>query len=224
MIFTPVTAGLYSLMSLGRMGVAWISIMARTIEIIAWILGPDLSAQLNPEPTIERRRTLDTNCVTSETSPTTPKVELTRTYSVPNFGERSQTVPLQPVVDRPLVRTRTAYPPQSPTEQLQTSPILSTLSFATKLATNPKKLQESSVSAQIDIQQELPHRMHTRAVIAGAIAIHVPKKFERLLRTRNWEQLVPESFREISTEYCRIPESDPAFEEFYQYILPPTAL
>ena len=31
-------------------------------------------------------------------------------------------------------------------------------------------------------------------------------------------------FREISTEYCRIPDSDPAFEEFSQYILPPTAL
>ena len=56
MIFTPVTAGLYSLMSLGRMGVAWISIVTRAIELLAWILGPEPSAQSNPEPPIERRR------------------------------------------------------------------------------------------------------------------------------------------------------------------------
>ena len=137
---------------------------------------------------------------------------------------RSQTVPVQPSVSRPLVRTRTTNTPQSPTEQLQTSPILSSINIATTLAANPRRLRQCSVNAQIDIRKELPHRMHTRAVIAGAIAIHAPKKFERLLRNRNWEQLTPESFREISTEYNRIPESDPAFKEFFQYTLPPTAV
>ena len=227
MIFTPVTAGLYSLKSLGRMGVAWISIVTRTIELLARILEPESSVQSDLERPVGRRRTLDANGVVPETSPTTQKIELTRTYSAPDLRDRvyrSQTVPLQPDVDRPLVRTRTTIPPQSPTEQLQTSPIKSIINIGTKLVANREKLRQSSVSTQIDIQQELPHRMHTRAVIAGAVAIHVPKKFERLLRYRNWEQLGPESFREISTEYCRIPKSDPAFEEFFQYILPPTAL
>ena len=65
--------------------------------------------------------------------------------------------------------------------------------------------------------------MHTRAVIAGAIAIHVPKRFTRLLRLRNWDRL-SEDVREITTEHSRLPSSDPLFEELAQFILPPTAL
>src|SRR5271169_6154835 len=63
MIFSPVTAGLYSLMALGRMGLAWVSIAARTIELLARIMAPE---EAPPEDRPERRHTLDSNAVVGE--------------------------------------------------------------------------------------------------------------------------------------------------------------
>ena len=212
MIFSPVTAGLYSLLSLGRMGVAWISIATRTIEVVSRILSP---TETSPQPSSERQQTFETD--PSEIGSTAPEIELTSTDSVPDvFGRIKKTT------EHPLARTR-SNSPQSPAEQLQTAPIQFILSIIT-LAIKPKKLRQNSVNSNIDIQEELPHRMHTRAMIAGAIAIHVPRRFERLLRTRNWDPISEVHFREITTEHHRIPSSDIAFEEYLQYILPPTAL
>lgn len=226
MIFTPVTAGLYSLMTLGRMGVAWISIVTRIIELIARIMAHERTQV--PERPTDRRHTLDLSAVFdgSEKIPTTTKAQLTRTHSTPDLREgipvSSRCVTAPPPASRPNGRTSTSAL-QSPAEELQKSPVISTINVAT-YAMNPKRLRKSSVHAQINVHQELPHRMHTRAIIAGAVAIHAPKRFERLLRNRNWEQLSEANFREVSTEHTRIPESDYAFEEFIQYILPPTAV
>src|SRR5271154_6013915 len=63
MIFSPITAGLYSLMALGRMGVAWLSIAARTIELLAKIMAPE---EVPPEGLVQRRHTLDANCAVGE--------------------------------------------------------------------------------------------------------------------------------------------------------------
>src|SRR5277367_526577 len=63
MIFSPVTAGLYSLMALGRMGVAWLSIAARTIELLAKIMAPE---EAPTEGRSERRHTLDSSAVAGE--------------------------------------------------------------------------------------------------------------------------------------------------------------
>lgn len=221
MIFSPVTAGLYSLMTLGKMGVAFISIFTRTIELVARITAPVETPQDPPEPR-ERRHTLGSTDLASG-SANAPGIELVdMTPEIQDRGlTRSNSAPISPPPSsRPVCRTNTSGP-QSPEEQLQQSPIVSTFNV-TRKAIHLRRLRESSVNANIDVNQELPHRMHTRAIIAGAIAIHVPKRFERLLRSRNWEQL--SDIREISTEHLRIPESDCAFEEFNQYILPPTAV
>jgi len=237
MIFTPVTAGLYSLMSLGRMGVAWMSILARSIELLHRILAPEKPS--DPPGTRglhgkrsntfelgdihERPRSEDLEMV----SPTdvSPKHRLTRSNSVPDLrpsGVRSQSdpTPFQPTTLRPHLPQRASQPnADSPQSPLQTSPLVSTYKLAKTIAVHPEKLKQQN--GKIDIEAELPHRMHTRAIIAGAVAIHVPREFRELVRHRNWERL---SRRETSTEYGRIPESDPAFETFYQFILPPTAV
>ena len=115
-------------------------------------------------------------------------------------------------------------PTESPVEQLQTSPIQSSINIAST-AINPKKLRQYRARhSEINIEQELPHRMHTRAIIAGAVGIHVPKRFERLLKARNWDRLLCNHLREITTEHTRDPSYDPAFDEFSQYVLPPTAV
>src|SRR5205814_3997825 len=152
MIFSPVTAGLYSLLSLGRMGVAWISIATRTIEVVSRILSP---TETSPQPSSERQQTFETD--PSEIGSTAPEIELTSTDSVPDvFGRIKKTT------EHPLARTR-SNSPQSPAEQLQTAPIHFILSIIT-LAIKPKKLRQNSVNSNIDIQEELPHRMHTRAM------------------------------------------------------------
>ena len=61
-------------------------------------------------------------------------------------------------------------------------------------------------------------------MIAGAVAIHVPKYFGRLLRLRNWTCLSDVHSRKISTEHRRHTSTDAAFEEFQQYLLPATAV
>ena len=181
-----------------------------------------VETQQDPPVPRERRHTLDSANLANG-SATAPGIELVD--MAPDLRDRgptrSNSAPVSPPPSsRPVCRANTAAPP-SPEEQLQQSPILSTINV-TKFAIHTNRLRRSTMNTNIDIHQELPHRMHTRAIIAGAIAIHVPKRFERLLRSRNWEQL--SDIREISTEHLRIPESDYAFEEFNQYILPPTAV
>ena len=223
MIFSPVTAGLFSLMALGRMGLAWLSIAARTIELLARIMAPE---EAPPEERPERRHTLDSNGVVGE------KIEeVRRRNSAPDLRGTPDPGPLP---HRPTIPSRTTdratsshtrpSAPPSPIEHFQKSPFQSSLKLVTNIANNPKKLRQNSQNARIDFEQELPHRMHTRAIIAGAVAVHVPRRFKRLLRTRNWEVLSEAHSREVSTEHTRTPESDPAFHEYIQYILPPTAL
>jgi hypothetical protein len=237
MIFSPVTAGLYSLMSLGRMGVAWLSILARSIELLHRILAPEKETQFGVPHNLHEKRSntfelgdiherRETESMDDAISPTAnPRFRLSRSNSVPDLrpsGDRTQSdpSPFQPTSERPNLPERrsdstTAQSAQSP---LQESPLVSTIKLAATMAVHRDRLRQSN--GTIDVGSELPHRMHTRAVIAGAVAIHVPRQFRELLRHRNWERL---SRREISTEYCRIPESDHAFDEFYQFILPPTA-
>lgn len=237
MIFSPVTAGLYSLMSLGRMGVAWLSILARSIELVHRILAPEKDPPSGANHNLHEMRSNtfelgdiherpETEGVDNAISPTTNRRHrLSRSNSVPDLrpsGVRSQSdpSPFEFTPQRPNL-------PQSPTDPtaaqsaqspLQESPIVSTIKLATTMAVHRDRLRQNN--GTIDVGSELPHRMQTRAVIAGAVAVHVPRQFRELLRHRNWERL---SRREISTEYCRIPESDHAFDEFYQFILPPTA-
>jgi len=223
MIFSPVTAGLYSLMALGRMGLAWLSIAARTIELLARIMAPE---EAPTEGRSERRHTLDSSAVAGEKTE-----DVGRRNSAPDLREAGDPG-ARP--HRPTIPSRTADPttskhtrpsaPASPVDQFQKSPLQSSLNLVTRIANNPKKLRQNSRQARIDFEQELPHRMHTRAIIAGAVAIHVPRRFKRLLRARNWELLSEAHSREISTEHTRTPESDPAFDEYIQYILPPTAV
>jgi hypothetical protein len=95
MIFSPVTAGLYSLMSLGRMGVAWISILSRTFEVLAKINPqPETTqdaqgAQANPGPAVEQatpaapdRETMEMRDIVPDlpesSGPTTPRFPLPR--------------------------------------------------------------------------------------------------------------------------------------------------
>ena len=231
MIFSPVTAGLYSLMALGRMGVAWLSIAARTIELLARIMAPE---ETPPEGLPERRHTVDANCVVAEGE----KIEeVMRRNSAPDLREgqtKSDPGTIQPLTHRPTFSSQSTGPtssshtrpsaPRSPVEQFHKSPLQSSLNLVTTIANNPKKLRQNSQHAGVDFEQELPHRMHTRAIIAGAVAIHVPPRFKRLLRMRNWEPLSHTHAREVATEHTRVPESDPAFDEYVQYILPPTAL
>lgn len=107
-------------------------------------------------------------------------------------------------------------------EEIQKSPIHSSIRVLST-ALHSKGTQRKKRSTT-EVIHEMPHTTHTRAVIAGAVGIHVPKRYERLLRSRGWERLKRGYFREVSSEYTRLPSSDPAFEEFSQYILPPTAL
>jgi len=139
---------------------------------------------------------------------------------------RSDPFPIRP--KRAAVSSRIASSvesPPSPIEQLHKSPFHSSLNIAST-ALKPEKLREHKARhLEIDINKEMPHSLHTSAVIAGAVAVHVPKRFRAMLRARNWERLpLDNKLREISTEYAREPTCDPAFQEFYQYILPPTAL
>ena len=226
MIFSPVTAGLYSLMSLGRMGVAWISIAARTIELIARIMAPEVASDVDPlENRPEgRRNTVPTVSpsekaeVTESPSTISPDIRLTRTMSAPDLQAAGN---VSESANRESKRKGSQSP--SPEEMLQRTPIQSIMSLTT-LVTRRETLRQNSQSVRIDVTEELPHRLHTRAVIAGAIGIHVPRCFQKLLRDRGWEPLSRGQFREITTEHSKIPESDPAFEELFQYILPPNAL
>ena len=206
MIFSPITAGLYSLMALGRMGTAWVSIVTRTIELVARIMAPETESQqpISTPPTVERSFTI------AATPSSSPPIHLTRSNSTP-------------IIHQPQpVRPRTQTTLRSPVDELRDSPIASSIHIASRLATSPKEIRQNNEIAKVDVHSELPHRMLTRAVIAGAIAIHVPHRFTSLLHSRNWEVL--SHTKEISTEHCRIPEVDPAFSQLTQWILPPTAL
>src|SRR5271155_4487601 len=132
MIFSPVTAGLYSLMALGRMGLAWLSIAARTIELLARIMAPE---EAPPEERPERRRTLDSNCVVGE------KIEEVRRNSAPDLRGTPDPGPLP---HRPTIPSRTTdcatsshtrpSAPTSPIEHFQKSPLRSSLKLVTKIA------------------------------------------------------------------------------------------
>ena len=221
MIFSPVTAGLFSLRSLGRMGLAWISIVARALELLARIFAPEAS----PEMSMDRRHTVDS---TNATQPD-PQHPLPRRNSAPDLRRTdNKTDPEKHTSTRPILHLRSthhsvhfSHSPHSPESHFHISPIQSSLNIASR-ALSLSNLRQSTMNARVDVSAELPHRMHTRAIIAGAVAIHVPKRFKKLLQTRNWERLA--HTREVSTEYTRIPESDPAFDEFIQYVLPPTAV
>jgi len=208
MIFSPITAGLYSLMALGRMGIAWISIATRTFEVLARIMAPETE---EPPQDLSPATTAAEQQLGVDLSPeASPQIQQTRSNSAP--------VILAP---QPL-RPRTQSQLRSPVNELRESPIASSIQLARTLATSPKEIRKKNEIAKVDLQSELPHRMLTRAVIAGAIAIHVPHRFTPLLHSRNWEMLSPT--KEISTEHCRIPQADPAFSQLTQWILPPTAL
>jgi hypothetical protein len=243
MIFSPVTAGLFSLMALGRMGTAWLSIVARAIELVARVLPPDDQARGEAhakDGTAVELNNLNTNGKEKEdspdseppASPVTPRIEVSHSELRPAAGgERHLTdpLPIEPVSGhRPsLVPRRTDISPHGPrspeVQRLQKSPIQSTLNLAFTLAKDRERIRKGSRDVAVDVEAELPHRMHTRAIIAGAVAIHVPHCFRELLRTRNWDRLDKDT-REITTEYSRVPEADPAFDELLQYILPPTAV
>ena len=66
--------------------------------------------------------------------------------------------------------------------------------------------------------------MHAPAVTAGAIAIHVPQGFIKLLEGRKWERIGTTKHCSIATEHSRTIVSDPAFEVFAQFALPPAAV
>src|SRR5579871_1499939 len=127
MIFSPVTAGLYSLMSLGRMGVAWLSIAARTIELIARIMAPEVALtiglpQLNPIPEGRRNTLPSTGNEDVVESPSTfsPSIRLARTMSAPDLHStpHDRSPPLK-TSDQPNDDNRQTVQPSSPEELLQ---------------------------------------------------------------------------------------------------------
>jgi hypothetical protein len=73
MIFSPVTAGLYSLNILGRMVMAWISIMSRTVELLARIMTPNEPLHKTTMSLTERRHTValmnDRDLISERTAP-----------------------------------------------------------------------------------------------------------------------------------------------------------
>lgn len=229
MIFSPVTAGLYSLNILGRMAIAWINIISRTVELLARLMTP----QARPQTVSDRRHTVAVPNHRSHilgAGPETVAGHSSRSSfdlrGKLGFRRISDPTPLRQ--HHPVTPKRATEPiedpAESPVEQLHTSPIQSSITIAAN-AIHPKKLrQHREKHSEIDIEQELPHRMHTRAVIAGAVGIHVPKRFARLLKARNWERLLNDHLREITTEHTREPSCDPLFDEFSQFILPPNAL
>ena len=229
MIFSPVTAGLYSLNILGRMAISWINIISRTVELLARIMSPQ--APQMSQIISERRHTV---AVPSHSGGTLEAEEGHRHSTRFSFDLRAR-LGLRRVSDPGPVRSHdlvtpkratepTENPTESPVERLQTSPIQSSITIASTAINSKKLRQHRAKHSEINIKEELPHRVHTRAVIAGAVGIHVPKRFERLLKARNWDRLLHDHFREITTEHTREPSSDPLFDEFSQYVLPPTAV
>lgn len=224
-------------MTLGRIGIARISVLARKIELIARLMTPVSPVRRASQALAARRHTVASpegnNDVTGEESEKGPLSPAVR--SVSSFGDKqlsprrdSDPGPKRPwpaVISTKSTRS-TSDSPSSPIEQLHISPIHSSLNFASTAALKPEKLRKhKEMHKEIDLSKELPHSLHTSAVVAGAVGIHIPKRFKSLLRARNWEQLVVgNNLREISTEYTREPSSDPAFEVLSQFTLPPTAL
>src|SRR5947199_5179865 len=122
-IFSPVTAGLYSLMSLGRMGVAWLSILARSIELVQRILAPEQDPPSGANHNLHEKRSNtfelgdirkrpETEGVDDAISPTiNPRHHLSRSNSVPDprpSGVRSQSDPTTfgPTSERPHLPQR----------------------------------------------------------------------------------------------------------------------
>ena len=223
MIFSPVTAGLYSLMTLGRIGMASISTIAKKMEVLARLTAPVEAIRRLSHPNTERRHTVAWHSGRHALSSSTA-AEKIKPDEEPQDRRGSDPGPRRPP---PVVTRFTSESDSSSStvEQLHKSPIQTSLSLAATAALRPKKFeQHKSIHTEIDLDKELPQSVQTNAVRAGAIAIHVPTRFKYVLRARNWEELAPKSFREVSTEYCREPASDPAFEKFSQFVLPPTAL
>jgi hypothetical protein len=223
MIFSPVTAGLYSLMTLGRIGMASISTIAKKMEVLARLSAPVEAIRRLSHSNTQRRHTVawPSNPHALSSSSAGEKIE---PDEEPHDRRGSDPGPSRPP---PTVTRATSASDSSssPVDQLHKSPIQSSLSLAATAALKPKRLkQHKAIHTEIDLDKELPQSLQTNAVRAGAVAIHVPKRFKYVLRARNWEELPPKSFREVSTEYCREPSSDPVFEKFSQFVLPPTAL
>lgn len=221
MIFSPVTAGIYSLNILGRMVVAWISIASRTIELLSRIALANEQSKISPG-NMERRHTFagpnlgnlasDKAAESVHDIPPRPRV---RRGSDPgpirSISQEAPTVPSEPPQDQV----------QSQIDELQKSPIHSSINIVSTALKNKYSQQNMT---DIKIKNEMPHGLHTRAIIAGAVGIHVPKRYQRLLKARGWERLQLNRFREVTSEHSRHPSSDPVFQEFLQYTLPPNAL
>src|SRR5204862_5485763 len=166
---------LYSLNILGRMAIAWVNIISRTVELLARIMTPQIPQPQMSEIIAERR---DSNALHNEEDEISdappPMIQKPRTQSSFNsfrgrLGIRTGTDPGPSRPHNtaiPLRRSEPLQDTESPVEKLQTSPIQSSINIASS-AINPKTLRRHHAKhADIDIKQELPHRMHTRAVIA----------------------------------------------------------
>lgn len=226
LIVSPVTAGLYSLNVLGRMMMEWISIASRAIELLSQTIAPSGSVERTRTANIERSQTVNVTrgralALEKETDKQAP---VPGPRARPPVRRGSDPGPLRSfnsedsIVEIESPQDQTRYQ----NEELQKSPIHSSINIISTalISKNPRRRKRST----IEIRNEMPHTTHSRAIIAGAVGIHVPKRYERLLSYRGWERLKRGHFREVSSEYTRLPSSDPAFQEFSQYILPPTAL
>src|ERR1700721_1281766 len=129
MIFSPVTAGLYSLNILGRMVVAWISITSRTIELLARIISPMTPAQRMGDAVGDRRHTVDVpsgHALMSELTP--PTVEGQRSQSGfdlrGRLGMRRGSDPgPQRSIGPVVLKTETEPETEPHTEKFQNAPI-----------------------------------------------------------------------------------------------------
>jgi hypothetical protein len=203
----------------------WISVTSRAIELLSQKIAQSDPVERTGRANIERSQT-----ITVTGGPPASEKRTGEQAPVPGPRTRarvrrgSDPGPLRPLNDHDSIVTIES--PQDQTrnqnEEIQKSPIHSSIRVIST-ALHSKDPQQKKRST-IEVIHEMPHTTHTRAVIAGAVGIHVPKRYERLLRSRGWERLKRGHFREVSSEYTRLPSSDPAFEEFLQYILPPTAL
>ena len=66
MIFSPVTAGLWSLMTLGRIGLSRISVLARKVEIMARLMSPVSPLRRGSQALSVRRNTISVQPVVAD--------------------------------------------------------------------------------------------------------------------------------------------------------------
>lgn len=227
MIFSPVTAGLFSLMTLGRIGTAWASILAKKMEVLARLTAPIDNIRRMSQVLSDRRHTVASPHGRRSGSGEPPAEEANDPSLYFDTTDRRSSDPGPAGPGRVVTKSTTISSVDSsasPIEKLHQAPIHSSINLAATALNTRKLKQHKANHAEIDFEQEIPQSVQTNAVMAGAVAIHVPKRFENVLRARNWERLIGNNLREISTEHSREPSSDPAFENFSQYVLPPTAL